>query len=420
MEATPLELQPAPSGDGRRLLLAAALSLALHGGVLAAFSREPAMEMPGEGVIDVEVVMTQDAPALPAAPTTPSVEARQTDAPKGSTGIAALAEPPPPPPFVTDPELAPPAPVEPAASEADQPRLAAPVDLDDASAPQAPLEAAQAPPDASDDARREASLTPEDSPASPPPPATPEPARSAALVENASPQQEAPAETAALASPADGMATPQTPPALAATPDAADDELKRTQAAQAARLAEQAAQRRKIREQERLAARAEVRRHEARDAAAQAREETKQRARLQAAAREKAATRAAARREAEQAQAPRRHLARAAEPAASRAEAPARSSGAEIGAFRSAVAARVAAMKRYPAGARGRGETGRPVVAFSVAASGGLGGVSLARSSGHTELDAEALSMVRRAAPFPRPPAGAPRSFSIGVTFDLR
>lgn len=77
-------------------------------------------------------------------------------------------------------------------------------------------------------------------------------------------------------------------------------------------------------------------------------------------------------------------------------------------------------MKRYPAGARARGETGRPAVAFSLSPSGSLAGVSLARSSGHGELDAEAVAMVRRAAPFPRPPAGAPRSFSIAVGFDLR
>lgn len=93
---------------------------------------------------------------------------------------------------------------------------------------------------------------------------------------------------------------------------------------------------------------------------------------------------------------------------------------AEIAAFRSLVARRIASEKRYPAGARERGQRGRPVVAFSLSPSGGLAGVSLARSSGHAELDAEILAMVRRAAPFPKPPPGAARAFSLAVSFDLR
>ncbi|MBK9082529.1 MAG: energy transducer TonB [Rhizobiales bacterium] len=93
---------------------------------------------------------------------------------------------------------------------------------------------------------------------------------------------------------------------------------------------------------------------------------------------------------------------------------------AEIAAFRSLVARRIASEKRYPAGARERGERGRPVVAFNLSPSGGLAGVSLARSSGHAELDAEILAMVRRAAPFPKPPPGAARAFSLAVSFDLR
>jgi TonB family protein len=95
-------------------------------------------------------------------------------------------------------------------------------------------------------------------------------------------------------------------------------------------------------------------------------------------------------------------------------------SGAQIAAFRLDVARRVAQLKRYPSGARQRGEIGAPKVTFALAPSGALASVSLTRSSGHGELDAEALSMVRRAAPFPKPPVGAPRSFSISVSFDLR
>lgn len=58
---------------------------------------------------------------------------------------------------------------------------------------------------------------------------------------------------------------------------------------------------------------------------------------------------------------------------------------------------------------------GTAVVAFSIAANGGLSSVSLARSSGATALDQAALQLVRGAGPFPRPPAGAQRSFSIQI-----
>ncbi|QXT38948.1 energy transducer TonB family protein [Gymnodinialimonas ceratoperidinii] len=53
------------------------------------------------------------------------------------------------------------------------------------------------------------------------------------------------------------------------------------------------------------------------------------------------------------------------------------------------------------------------VVAFRIASNGGLAGASIARSSGNAELDRAALSIVRRAAPFPPPPGGAQTSFSV-------
>lgn len=48
-------------------------------------------------------------------------------------------------------------------------------------------------------------------------------------------------------------------------------------------------------------------------------------------------------------------------------------------------------------------------VAFTVTASGALGGLSIARSSGSASLDQAALAAVRRAAPFPAIPEGAGR-----------
>ncbi|WP_414898304.1 cell envelope integrity protein TolA [Rhodovulum sp. YEN HP10] len=58
---------------------------------------------------------------------------------------------------------------------------------------------------------------------------------------------------------------------------------------------------------------------------------------------------------------------------------------------------------------------GAAVVAFRVAADGGLASASVARSSGSTALDQAALRLVERAAPFPAPPRGAQRSFSIRI-----
>lgn len=58
---------------------------------------------------------------------------------------------------------------------------------------------------------------------------------------------------------------------------------------------------------------------------------------------------------------------------------------------------------------------GTAVVAFSIAANGGLSSVSLARSSGSTALDQAALRLVRGAGPFPKPPVGARHSFSIQI-----
>ncbi|MCC0000160.1 MAG: TonB family protein [Methylobacteriaceae bacterium] len=57
------------------------------------------------------------------------------------------------------------------------------------------------------------------------------------------------------------------------------------------------------------------------------------------------------------------------------------------------------------------------IVGFRVDARGGLESAWLARPSGHADLDAEALDMVRRSAPFPPPPAGADHNFGAAIAF---
>ncbi len=107
-------------------------------------------------------------------------------------------------------------------------------------------------------------------------------------------------------------------------------------------------------------------------------------------------------------------------PAQPAKHAPPAASAADLAAFSAAVAGRVQAAKRYPESARSRGGSGTVIVSFSIGPGGQLARVSLARSSGQSDLDSEALETVRRAAPFPMPPMGAPLSFSIPLGFRLR
>lgn len=58
---------------------------------------------------------------------------------------------------------------------------------------------------------------------------------------------------------------------------------------------------------------------------------------------------------------------------------------------------------------------GTAMIAFRIADNGGLAALSIARSSGSAALDQAALRVVQRATPFPPPPSGARRSFSIPI-----
>jgi protein TonB len=64
------------------------------------------------------------------------------------------------------------------------------------------------------------------------------------------------------------------------------------------------------------------------------------------------------------------------------------------------------------------GGRGSVRIRFSVSSSGGLARISIAKSSGSKKIDQAALAHIRRAAPFPAPPKGARRSFTIPV--DIR
>ena len=58
---------------------------------------------------------------------------------------------------------------------------------------------------------------------------------------------------------------------------------------------------------------------------------------------------------------------------------------------------------------------GAVTIGFTVLADGGVQGIDIVRSSGSGRFDREATQMVRRAAPFPRPPGGCSRAFRFGI-----
>jgi len=69
----------------------------------------------------------------------------------------------------------------------------------------------------------------------------------------------------------------------------------------------------------------------------------------------------------------------------------------------------------------GGGHRGTSVIAFGLTTAGRLAYASVARSSGSASLDQAALSAVRRAAPFPDPPAGAsPAALRFSISFHFR
>jgi protein TonB len=84
------------------------------------------------------------------------------------------------------------------------------------------------------------------------------------------------------------------------------------------------------------------------------------------------------------------------------------------------VAAHLARHKQYPADARNSGSQGVASVSFSIDAGGRVTSVRLARGSGIASIDREVQAMVRRASPFPAPPDGRGRSFTVPVRFNLR
>lgn len=89
-------------------------------------------------------------------------------------------------------------------------------------------------------------------------------------------------------------------------------------------------------------------------------------------------------------------------------------SSASIATWRGTVIAHLNRLKRSPGGARGTA-----TVAFSIDRNGTVKSARLVRSSGNSALDKEALALVRRASPVPRPPANVPGN-SLLMTAPVR
>jgi len=86
--------------------------------------------------------------------------------------------------------------------------------------------------------------------------------------------------------------------------------------------------------------------------------------------------------------------------------------------WQQSLVARLAKVQRYPAQARG--VQGVVSLAFTIDRHGGVVSSRIVKSSGSTVLDAEALDLIKRAAPLPLPPADIADSDLSFVVFSKR
>jgi protein TonB len=119
--------------------------------------------------------------------------------------------------------------------------------------------------------------------------------------------------------------------------------------------------------------------------------------------------------------APAKH--RAAIPATPRAGSTAANARAIDPSWRDRLVAHLQRHKRYPSSAQSRREEGVVLLGFSMDRSGRVIARRIARSSGHSDLDAEAMSMIQRAQPLPAFPATMSQArldLTVPIRFSLR
>jgi protein TonB len=101
----------------------------------------------------------------------------------------------------------------------------------------------------------------------------------------------------------------------------------------------------------------------------------------------------------------------------------AHASRAQINKWYSGIVTQIERNKAYPRAAQERGETGVVQLAFSIDRQGRVVSSAIVKSSGYSALDQETMATVRRAQPFPAPPAdldGAKFDFTVPVKFNIR
>jgi protein TonB len=100
-----------------------------------------------------------------------------------------------------------------------------------------------------------------------------------------------------------------------------------------------------------------------------------------------------------------------------------RPSAAQVASWHRKIALQVERHKGYPASARARHETGIAELAFTLDRNGKVLASRVVRSSGIPSLDQETIDTVRRAQPFPPPPAnmsGETFDFTVPIRFNIR
>lgn len=100
-----------------------------------------------------------------------------------------------------------------------------------------------------------------------------------------------------------------------------------------------------------------------------------------------------------------------------------RPSAAQIASWHRKIALQVERHKGYPAAARARHEMGTAELAFTLDRNGKVVASRVVHSSGSAALDQETIETVRRAQPFPPPPANMPGEtfdFTVPIRFNIR